>query len=45
MDKDFLNKKINVCKRLGGKPEDLGNDIHCEGVDEIKFEKELKEEK
>lgn len=41
-----LQRKINVCKRMGGRPQEMSeDDILCDGVDEGKFMDELKKDK
>lgn len=43
MDKN-LEKKINVCKKMGGKVEENGDDMFCEGVNQSKFQEEIDKE-
>ena len=37
-----IAKKINLCRQLGGKPEQKGDNIRCNGVDAEEFETKFK---
>lgn len=42
---EMIEKKINVCKRMGGNPVRVSSeDVDCKGVDKFKFEEESEKE-